>query len=625
MVCKVKIKDPILYLYDNYSDTKYTSRIKANEYDSLELTTKCTNNKRTMYFSPTVLSWVNSKQLEPFDDSNLKELNVNLINTTITTVENISKSADNYINLYDTDTSSNQDDEDALTDDELRNILESEGYLADIIHFSAYESVVGAITNAVKGTNIYRYIDSVTGAIEEYRTGTQSGDARNSLSINRYGYVHGLPFQFTPLTDRRYYNNYTESEVGSDLYGRSFAQTIIMDTPVVVFSPGLPKYMTSELTGFTASSQDKSAMAKYLMGLSNGIEDLLNPNKSYEYYTIAVSSTEYFKYVNTLTRNSSILMDINNMEYTNGVKLENLDWGKFNKDVDNASVLADVLGIDGGVAFAFDPQSGISDTITNQITDSSIVSQLSQYSAQIRELEFLAGSTGVGKVINDVQAAIDGLFSNGSDSTFARIMSGINNTVQGLNIKFPEIWADSLQQKSYSCEMKFVSPYASAFCCWRYVLVPFFHLLCLATPRSIKSLNTYSSPFLIRAFSKGYFNVEMGIIDSLTYRRFGDGTMLSADGVPMQMDCDVAFHDMYKQLTLATAGGTNAFLFYSNTGLIDLLGTLSGVNMCRLSLADRMSLFVVDQYNAVADLRTNFRRRIADTTATIFTRIMPTV
>ena len=492
------------------------------------------------------------------------------------------------------------------------------------------DNITGAAQIAWNNSSIGSMVNSVVNAYRESQAAVYSGYSLMSIPIYRYNYVHGMPFQFTPLTDRRYYSDTidTDGADSSDMYGRLFAQTIVADTPIAVFTPGLPRYLTSATTGIQASTSQQRSLLSLLNDQDDAdLQTLLNSDKNLEYFSLGVTLTEYFKYVNALTRNSARLMGIGQTTLYNS-PCENLDWGNYNKEIDSTSVLSDILGIDGGVSFAFDPQSGISHTLANSTTASSIASQLNTYSAQARELEFIAGASTAATQLNPVKETISGILSGvgGDDSgnnIFSRLATGINNVVQGLNIKFPEIWSDSEQQQSYSCEMKFVSPYASEFCCWRYVLVPFFHLLPLAAPRATKSLNSYTSPFLIRAYSKGYFNVEMGIIDTLTYKRFGDGDMITGDGVPSQIDVEVSFHDLYKQLTVATAGGTNVVLFFNNTGLIDLLGTLSGVNMNRLSIPDRLSLFFLNEYNWATGIVGNFRRKITDHFNTFLHKFSP--
>ena len=172
--------------------------------------------------------------------------------------------------------------------------------------------------------------------------------------------------------------------------------------------------------------------------------------------------------------------------------------------------------------------------------------------------------------------------------------------------------------------MKFVAPYATPFCIWRYVLVPFVHILSLAAPRSTRRVNSYVAPFLIRAFSKGYFNVEMGMITGITWKRFGDGDMISADGVPTQIDVTVDFKDLYHALTISPWKTTNLGLFFNNTGLIDLLGTLSGVNMNRISMADRLQLYGFAIDRTVKDIGTNLMRHVNDRVRNTFDKFLST-
>ena len=196
-----------------------------------------------------------------------------------------------------------------------------------------------------------------------------------------------------------------------------------------------------------------------------------------------------------------------------------------------------------------------------------------------------------------------------------------------MNIRFPKVWQDSSSSKDYSIEMHFIAPYATNFCKWRYVLVPFFHCFALTAPRMKTSLNMYSTPFLIRAYSKGYFNVEMGMINSLSWRRFGDGgDMVSDDGIPTQIDVTMDFQDMYQTIGMSKIDGAwdllnitgkgitaQLGLFFNNTGLMDMLGTMSGVNMNRMNIGERIALY----WNAAATigaagLLVNFKRAITD-------------
>ncbi|MCM1230044.1 MAG: hypothetical protein NC489_07925, partial [Ruminococcus flavefaciens] len=133
------------------------------------------------------------------------------------------------------------------------------------------------------------------------------------------------------------------------------------------------------------------------------------------------------------------------------------------------------------------------------------------------------------------------------------------------------------------------------------------------------NVSQYSSPFLIRAYSKGYFNVEMGIIENMQWKRFGDGDMISDDGVPTQIDVSIQFKDLYHTLAMTnmykigvekTNGTNNVQNFLNNTGLVDLIGTLSGVNMNRIALKDRLSMWASSSLDAWGSMGGNFMRHI---------------
>lgn len=53
-------------------------------------------------------------------------------------------------------------------------------------------------------------------------------------------------------------------------------------------------------------------------------------------------------------------------------------------------------------------------------------------------------------------------------------------------------------------------------------------------------------------------------------------------------------------------------LFFNNAGLIELIGTLSGINMNRLGLGERLSLYVYTKVESVRTLGSNFMQHVRD-------------
>ena len=472
------------------------------------------------------------------------------------------------------------------------------------------------------------------------------------VPIGRMTFVHGMPFQYTYLTDRREGNNNYEGQdslpdevtslnvrTGSvDLYGRTFGKEIAANMPIVVIAPGNPIFLTNVkqgVIGYSGTSQSARNnwipffdTANELTGseFDAALAELTNDNGDYQYYSMTIDTADYFNYVNAICQTSARLMGLTDFIY-HGTTCDKLDWGKYNQSVDqDYSMFEEVIGVTNGVSFAFDPISSITDSISNETSDSMFTNMLNEVSAKAREVEFVTGQIGIDTGLANYEGSVPTIGNSTIGNIASRIGSFLNNSIHGMNVRFPKIWNDSNSSKDYNLEMHFITPYATTFCKWRYVLVPFFHIFCLTAPRSIKTVMNYSRPFLIKAYSKGYFNVEMGIINSLQWKRFGDGDMISGDGVPTQIDVSVAFQDMYYQLAMSKMSGvTGSFemmgVFFNNNGLMEMLGTLSGVNMLRISLGERLSLFASSAVGAFSATGSNFMKHISQKLANIYMSI----
>lgn len=518
----------------------------------------------------------------------------------------------------------------------------------------------------------------VNRAIAGYQQGYfATGQSIMGTPIGRMLFVHGMPFQFTHYADRRpgstkQYGNASEyydltrkgtsiksgstNAAGADFYGRSYEQEIACNIPIMSVVPGEPQYMSLLTGSFVFPSYKKAKkstgrdFAKFFNNLSDSelrsaiatVDAGVSNKDLYQYYTMTVNTDEYFAYVNTLCKMSAILMGLSDFEYL-GTKCTLVDWGNYNSTQSGGqdyNMLEEVIGVDGGVSFAYDPGSSVTDSIGNTLGDSAFTGLIKGISQKAREAGFLFGRWGDDAV--DYLSAVDGTdydsaVNDITGSALGRIFSGqgiigrastwIKNSGKGMNIRFPQIWQDSSSNKDYSIEMHFIAPYATNFCKWRYVLVPFFHCFALAAPRIRSTLTMYSTPFLIRAYSKGYFNVEMGMITNLSWRRFGDGgDMVSDDGIPTQIDVTMDFQDMYQTIGMSKIDGAwdilnlsgkgigkEAGLFFNNTGLMDMLGTMSGVNMNRMNIGERIALYWNAVFSiGVAGLPGNFKRNITD-------------
>ena len=569
-------------------------------------------------------------QTSPFGSSTAVDVGQNLVKQAGENAKNISNKSKTDKDLKDSGNTSGTDTDDANTD------------------VSTWERPQEDLDEYAKIT--YTETSDYVGLYKKYNM-TYLGESLMSIPIGRMTFVHGMPFQYTYLTDRRLNNNtaYSKEPTGNfiksgnlDMYGRMFAGDIAANTPICSIVPGTPVFLTNikqSLFGVdsNASNKERGGWLPVLsqvtdFNIGDAIKSIIDQNddKAYQYYSMEVNTTEYFNFVNALCQTTARFMGLGNIAYRNR-SCTAFDWSNYNQAAEqDYSMFEEVAGMNNGISFAFDPMSSISDTLNNSTKESDLAGMLNGISEKARELEFMLGTGGISlDIVNssDYEAALasvsDGVLS-GIRNPLSVISSFISNTTHGMNVRFPELWSDSSLTRSYDIDMKFITPYATQFCKWRYVIVPFLHLFCLAAPQSKDTIMNYSRPFLIKAYSRGYFNVEMGLIDSIQWKRYGEGDMISEDGVPTEIDVSISFHDLYQQLAISLFHGAEGSekdvtmnmqriaVFFNNSGLMDMLGSLSGVNTNRFNLGEKLSLFASTAIGAFSATGSNVLSHISD-------------
>jgi hypothetical protein len=157
--------------------------------------------------------------------------------------------------------------------------------------------------------------------------------------------------------------------------------------------------------------------------------------------------------------------------------------------------------------------------------------------------------------------------------------------LHGSNLIYPEIWMDSEYSKTYSLKINLVSPYGSKEAIYLNIIVPIIHALCLALPKQT-SANSFTSPFLIRGYSTGWFSIDMGMVESIDIDK-GPEQSWTVEGLPTRATVTLTIKDFYAQLMMTRSDQFR--LFWTNQGLIDFLG-----NMCGLDLTKPNSIVKID-------------------------------
>lgn len=449
---------------------------------------------------------------------------------------------------------------------------------------SVYESVDSVIyTDDAFIDNVYSkgYSD------EDYLKNIENG-----LRIQDIRGIMGVPHQLLPISDPRIDS---PNGVGAaESLGRIYAESIIKNIPLLLMTPGLPQFMA----GY--NENQLSSILGNLGGQNTGasINDLFSAGTAGKYYTLQFAYVEYFHYVNAMLRAAAFFLEIENEEI-DGKKLGTLNWlwqtASFNgAEIYSHGNLQSFLGPYAGcLAFYADAGTSVDDSFSNETTQSTLANGIDSLSDSGRELNFLVGNIsaqaglkldklfGTGNpqdIINNAKSTIDNILP--TNNVISNILGKATTILAGGRIVFPEIWSDSSFSRSYSCSMKLISPAGDKMSVYLNILVPIYHLLGFTLPRQSEGTGqAYFSPFLVRAYYKSIFNVDMGIIPGLSITK-GDEGEWTIDGLPTVANVNFEIKDLYSGLYMSKQESDvkNQNLM-SNIQELDYIANSCGINI----------------------------------------------
>lgn len=266
------------------------------------------------------------------------------------------------------------------------------------------------------------------------------------------------------------------------------------------------------------------------------------------------------------------------------------------------------------VQFYIDPSSSDSENLSNEAGDSMLKGIFDNGQNMFKEMGFLMNSGGIGSANNDtmsklqdftsgaMQSLSDHISGNSLTGVLGRILSLSSNVVRGDNVIFPKIYQNSDYSKSYTFTVHLKTPYGNRLSYFLDICVPLMHLLALGIPRQ-SSANTYSSPFLVKAYVEGSFTCNMGLVTSMSISRGVNDSFMSVDGLPSEVDVTITLEDLYCELTMSPQ--SSPLLFINNTSLIEYLSVTCGISLITPNLKTKASTFVSSVLNAVNDVPNN--------------------
>lgn len=474
----------------------------------------------------------------------------------------------------------------------------------------------------------------------------------NSARFDANTRLFGQPFQFSSKTDLRITTNELD-------LGRKYTETFIAEAPIVSILPGSSNFLPS------MTDKEKSEILNWFKDAGQGatannkayLEEILAGES--RYFDFMSDYTSYMKYVNLMCRTSAVYMGIGDMklpiENILFNKYKHFDWKNYKytsiqaknteggedslwekaKDLKDQvtwenmvnEVVESTAGAKNYVQFYVDPATSFQESSSNQTAQSSLGSMMETAQGYSKEVHFyggLADGTFLDNITGAASSAasgiggVAGMVTNAfSGGLLTKLFGATKTIIDGGNVLLPEIWGDSNYQKSYSINVNLISPYGTKESVYLHVLVPLFHLMSLALPRQITA-NGFAHPFMVRVSAKGWFNCEMGMVDSISIEKVQGS--YTVNGIPTEIKVSISIRDLYSDLMMTPV--TKPGLFFANRGLSNWLAVTSGVDVSKPALMEKWegilntlvgsALNVTDVYSVVQERLRNIWTPLVD-------------
>jgi hypothetical protein len=198
---------------------------------------------------------------------------------------------------------------------------------------------------------------------------------------------------------------------------------------------------------------------------------------------------------------------------------------------------------------------------------------------------------------------LKGLAGDGKFGEAGMVLSGEGK------FQLPDVWEDSEYSRTYSLNFKFRSPYGNRLCIFENTMVPTIFLICMTAPRQI-GVSTYTSPFYVRAFSKGLFSTEIGLIDKLDINRSEEKNERTIEGFSKVINCSISIKDVVPNLMVGLDAGVFGILSAKNTGFREYIAMMANIDLYdRTAIINKYKVFInamtnnLDPENILNDMK----------------------
>lgn len=212
-------------------------------------------------------------------------------------------------------------------------------------------------------------------------------------------------------------------------------------------------------------------------------------------------------------------------------------------------------GLD-GVTFRTEGTGTVSDSFGSSTTQSSIASTFNNTVQAVQDFKFnmSGGQTGIGLIDSFVGTIKDAVTGLAAGSVIGNVpLALLGNS----KVDIPEHWADSttnLHSENFS--FYFEAPYGHPYSIATNVFLPLSLIMPYVVPFSTGG-STYTSPFLVKVFSRGKSIIRTGIVQNASFT-FGNGPLgWTTDMKPRNVRVDLTIADLDKVMSVPITRVTN--------------------------------------------------------------------
>jgi len=240
------------------------------------------------------------------------------------------------------------------------------------------------------------------------------------------------------------------------------------------------------------------------------------------------------------------------------------------------------------IGFRIERGTDMSESVSNSTGEPSIAGKLNSASSDARDKRFSMsdgnlGDSMIGQLATGVLKAVE---------AGARVIGNVTGAGDAIQLiskgsgyfDIPDVWKDSSFNKSYNFDIKLHARYGDPLSIYQSVYIPLAMLIAGAFPIGMGG-NTYTSPFLCQAFSKGLFSIPTGIIESMTIKRGLAEHGWTHDHLPTAIDISLSIKDLSPAMYISIANAdANVFKFFkSDDSMKTYLGTLAGLDIVQMT------------------------------------------